>query len=682
MHALVRRTLGPRSALSISSCRFVAGRRYRLRPPQFHSSAILRRDQDDPPNSTDAASKAEVETASTEDVPENGTSAPEVAEADDVAADQATRAQDPSSIYGSALRRSHRHRRTKEIPPVEIPEWFVRNNVRLSEELVAKSDALEIIQDAAVPVTEVAAEATQQDPSTSTAAPDKVPESEEDTVPATAVPRYQLHRSIWNEVLANVRSGLSLPPPQYSENFAAQKVHVLLQCPKDGGIYFLDAVVEKAAWESGADLLRLDAQDIAEIGGNYLGEGLNQTPYSIRGLGYDAQRVVARQEPDDADEAAAEAEEDMEGEEDEGPQPARGFNAPFNIPGMPKIRAVVGTLEDLFKSGKVPLLRLPSPGSGPGGAGTSVSRGSSRSTDQWEDLKMAGMVGAILEAADIKTMQLRDDPVGSTSNEQTSNPEAPANQESSVPPVDDPQRPLIVQIRDFKEIQSTNNGGTVLQVILGHVRRRRKAGQAILMIGTVSSAELIPSVSRPGFRDLQSEYEEGPGRTIIVTPARSISQDSLLAEDERHRFREINLRHVRDMLRQRMPPSTDSTPVLFESDVRLDSSVEYSSGLEESVWPFDRVHRVVSTVLGLTGPGEELTPATISTALQLLDSSDETKFQWAVEEAQTQRAVEEQHLAGVKPPVSTKSEITMKRLRKNCNAHEKKLLSGVVNPGR
>lgn len=696
MHVLVRRTLCPRSAILTTGCRFVGGRRYRLRPPQFHSSAALRRDQDDPTNTTGSASKAEVEAAA-DDASENSTSAPEVVEAEDVATERAARAKDANSSYGSAIRRSTRHRRPKEIPPVEIPEWFVRNNVRLHEELAAENGKLEVIQDApetvvettteaaTEPTTEATTETTTEESATPATppeqAPDKVPDIALDAESLAAAPRYQLHQSIWKEVLANIRSGLSLPPSVYSENFAAQKVHVLLQCPRDGGIYFLDAVVEQAAREIGADLLRLDAQDIAEIGGKYLGEGPDQTPYSIRGLGYDAQRVVARQESEEGEEAAAESEEDVDADEEEGQQPARGYTTPLNIPGIPKIKAVVGTLEDLFRSGKFSVMRLPASGSGPGSSSMPASRGSSHLNDQWEDLKMAGMAAAILEAADVKTLKPQDEHPASSSNDQAPNTEAPLNNHIAASQGDETERPLIVQVRDFKEIQSTTNGGNVLQAILGHVRRRRKAGQAVLLIGTVSSSEFIPSVSRPGFRNLQSEHEDGPGRTIVVTPARSTSQDSLLAEDERRRFREINLRHLRDMLRQRMPASVQTSAMLSESDVRLDSSVEYSSGLEESVLPFDRVHRVVSTVLGLIGPGEELTPATIDTALQLLDSSDETKFQWAVEEAQTQKVLDEQSLAGTRSSASTKSETRMKRLRKNCNAHEKKLLSGVVNPG-
>ncbi len=692
MHALVRRALGPRSTVPLRrSCRVIAGRRYPIRTGPFHSSAVLRQSQDDPPNTADsAAAKAEIESAATESQ-ESNVSGSEVVDTEDVASDRAPRAKDATSSYGSAVRRAARHRRAKELPPVELPAWFLRDNVRLHDELGTKLDAVAMIQETKAISPEASAETTTAGSATSDATPEATPPSKlevpPETEPANPHPRYQLHQSIWNEVLANVRSGLSLPASTHLDNFAAQKVHLVLQCPKDGGIYFLDSVVENAALATSADLIRLDAQDIAEIGGNYLGEGTEPTPYSIRWLAYQAQRNVAKQDSNEGEEMA-EAEEEVEGEEDEGPQPARGFGV--RLPsssrmGALPVKAFVAPLEDFLKSVRLPtrMNALPS-GSRSGGSAVISSRGSSQSSDQWEEMKVAGMASAILEAAEMKMLGLQAHHADPISSEQAQASDVSTANGSTSDQVE-PQRPLIIQIRDLKEIQDTANGHVMLHVFLEQIRRRRRAGQATILIGTVSSAEFVPSISRSGFRNLQSEFEDGPARTIVVTPLRSATLDSVLAEDERRRIREINVRHVQDMLRHRIPASIHHSHVLSEADLRLDSSVEYSSGLEEFIWPFDRVHRVTSAVLGLIGPDEPLTAATISKALQLLDSSDETKFQWAIEEAQTQKTLDESSQAGRRAASSVSSvkssEARMRQVRRNSNAHEKKLLNGVVNPG-
>lgn len=204
-------------------------------------------------------------------------------------------------------------------------------------------------------------------------------------------------------------------------------------------------------------------------------------------------------------------------------------------------------------------------------------------------------------------------------------------------------------------------------------------------IGTVSSADLMPSPSKRSVMFAQSEYEDGLARTIVVTPPRSLNHDSILAEDESHRNRAINLRHLQDMIRRRTPELARVARILSTPELRLDSSREFASGLHESVWSFDGIHRVAVTALGLMGADEELTPEMIEKALQILDASDAVKYVWATEERHGQR--EQKQVLGdmldSPSPLSSKnlSDDKLKRIRKDCNAHEKKLLGGVINPG-
>jgi hypothetical protein len=92
------------------------------------------------------------------------------------------------------------------------------------------------------------------------------------TPPAVDVPRYSLPEPLWKEIVAQVRSGLLLPKGAFADGLASTKSHCLLQFPKEGAVYYLDSVAEKVAAEVGADLIRIDVQDIAEIAGDYLGD--------------------------------------------------------------------------------------------------------------------------------------------------------------------------------------------------------------------------------------------------------------------------------------------------------------------------------------------------------------------------------------------------------------------------
>lgn len=706
MHAIARRALSLRPSRSlIASCRVVAGRRYPFKLRHLSSSALLR-SQDDPANTDNPKPQPQTEDTST-DESEKATAGSEVPEAEEASLDPFQRPEEPHNGYGSAARRSGRNRRLKELPPVVIPEWFFRHNAFLPDEARQVGESLEILKGTITKPPQTTTEPQSEGQGTAhqdslKAAPDCSDESQLTSLEVspqdskTTEPmqeqvidrRYQLHQDIWNEILATIRTGLSLPNATYADAFPAAKSHVLLQSPKDGGIYFLDSVVAKAAAAIGADLIRLDAQDIAEIGGDYLGEGPEITPYTIRSLGYEAQHFVARQDSRATEEDADEEGEEFDDGEDTSSTTPRNNQSLFGIPVSSKINAIPiatlgGSLEDILKSGRllasafVPHLRRPD---------SSAPRLSDNQpfSDPWDDLKLGYVITALLESMHMKAAPPSANYFVPSNEDAIAATDSPVTEKTAVDHAIK-KDPLIIHIRDYKEIQATRHGTHVLNKIHHHVRNKRKAGMEVLIVGTVSSADLMPSMSRSGFRTLQAEHEAGPGRTIVVTPPHTTSQDSVFSEDERRRMREINMRHLQDMIRRRSPDSSKTSTLLSQTHLRLDSSLEYSSGLEEFVWSFDRVHRVAVTALGLMGPEDQLTPEIIGKALQLLNSSDEVKFQWATEETEQQMSQHEGQVgrkSPLKAPLGSNSEEKMKKVRKNCNAHEKKLLGGVINPGK
>lgn len=124
----------------------------------------------------------------------------------------------------------------------------------------------------------------------------------------------------------------------------------------------------------------------------------------------------------------------------------------------------------------------------------------------------------------------------------------------------------------------------------------------------------------------------------------------------------------------------------FASDLNLGTEhAELSSILEEQVLTFDEVHRIALTAIGnqlasessQTGEPEPLQSQHIVAAFNLLDESDEIKTAWADKERLLQKPQDTQ---GGTPKASTANENRLKRLRKQCNSHEKVLLRGVVNP--
>ncbi|KAH0563285.1 hypothetical protein GP486_002140 [Trichoglossum hirsutum] len=660
MHAVRRQALWLLPRLAVPArCRVVAGRRFAPRSRAFHRSAVActvvpdgRSDKTDPVLAHE---------------PDEGTPVPlqepiagvDVAENDEaldtIPPERVQRPKERQGNYGSAARRSVRNRKPREIPPVELPPWFSQNSVRLKEELRTPTDPVLLYKEPT----------------------NKQLDSEIELSPA----RYNLQEDIWKEVLSTIRAGLVLPNPSFADDFPAAKAHVVLQCPKDGGIFFLDSVVEKAASALNADLIRLDAQDLAEIGGDYIGEGQDSGPHSIRSLSYNAQQVVARHKAREMEETEEDEGLEEEEEEEEDHPSSRTSSSHFQMPTISKISAIpIGSfsnLEDLFKSGKLFTGNIVSNGPRLNGTLPLYSRAGAPSSEQWSDMKLSLLLETLTDAGLEKRKALKqgDEPNATDSQE------TPARAPDDEIPPDALRAPwsTIVMLRDYKEINATPQGERILGRLLDIIQRRRKEGQSIVLVGTVSSADLMPSLSRSAIKSLQSEGEERFSRTIVVTPPRTLAQDGVLAEDGRRRIREINMRHLRDMIRRRSRDDTQSLSSVAQDDWRLDSSLEFASGLSDSVWTFDRVHRVAVSALGCKTREGALTPEDIGRALELLDASDEVKFQWANEERVKSIGGDGLRAPSVAAPPSIESE-KMKRLRKICNDHEKKLLGGVVNP--
>ena len=113
---------------------------------------------------------------------------------------------------------------------------------------------------------------------------------------------YQIHREVLFEVQASVNAGLRPTWAGEADSLAASKPHLVLQSPKEGGSAFLDAVVENVAQRCRADIVSLDAQDIAEFVSDH--NAVNKPPYtsgSLRTLGYDAHVVPPGEDSKESD---------------------------------------------------------------------------------------------------------------------------------------------------------------------------------------------------------------------------------------------------------------------------------------------------------------------------------------------------------------------------------------------
>lgn len=606
------------------------------------------------------------------------------------------------SNYGSAARRAGRNvPKTKPLPLVPVSVSFLEKNVSLREELRAKPELLDKVNsNVGLGATGHDGDVEIEDTSKATQ-PHVSPVSPKPANFLLKSNKYEINPDVWLEIRAHVTTGLNTLSEQHPNSFPAKKTHLLLHCPEDGGMFFLDAVIESIASDTGADLLSLDPQDLAERGAEYLGDAADVTPYSLRSLSYDAHRVVSRQARREVDDSAEEDDEYDDDPDDVQSQTSKGNTAIFAVPTLSELRTAIpfsslqaAVSEVLKNSGNAvdPAFEL----------SLQRTRGhpkpqarSTTSTASADYAKLLYWIDHLLNACHTKKIivdfitQSKSDahnPVPDISTIHGLLLDAELDESRLViQELDLLKRSQIVLIRDYKELYATREGSKILAILLEAVRKRRKNGQNIMVIGATSSADLVPSISKSGLMSIQSEFEDTATRTLVVPPGNADHNavKSRFAEDLKLRTTQINLRHLRDMTKRLSFDPSRTNAIVQDSELSIDSAQAFASGLGASIWPFDRVHRTAVLSLGLLNADEVLSPTHIERALRLTDSSDQVKFEWLNEEQQRERASDDptsQLTQKVGTTAATReNDEKMKQLRKSCNTHEKKLLGGVIN---
>ncbi|KAF4313459.1 ATPase AAA+ type core [Botryosphaeria dothidea] len=547
-----------------------------------------------------------------------------------------------------------------------------------------------------------------------------------------------LHFVLYLEVLAAIAGSLNTAGPDLASSFPSAKSNLILHSPVEGGMTRLDRLVEDVAQDLCADLIKVDSQDIAELVGDYLGEGTDPNAFSLRSLGYDTHRSRS-----DGFELEEDEYDDFEAEEDTEEDPGTASfttaprtsgsskgskkHQPFIIQGVQALDA-----GDLFK-----MLG----GAARGSAGRNASMGTaefvsapfgrdqSPETARWNEMKLGAYLDALLGSPSTKRANVQKWQVarGAEKNEEVRAPEDKKSEQStSTEPLvigqkgnwrlaldkadlETPQSPAeqqrtIILIKDYKELSVTRQGSRVLDKITELVHNRRKEGAEIMIVGTTSSAELVPEISRSAIRSLQAENEDSFFRTIVVPLGATSLKPSIdvlksMATDnwktfsrdvindpadfvtaERRRNYQINARHVQDMVRRLDPSAKIAHSRPFYSPLGF-PGIDWKS----RVLAFHEVHRLVQTAIGLhraaSKSPKELSVDLIFLAGILIRISDDVKFSWAAQERQKDKEPKDSIPEASKAaPSKTPSDMKLEKVQKSANKHEKKLLAGVVNP--
>ncbi|KAI9934968.1 hypothetical protein ASPWEDRAFT_44520 [Aspergillus wentii DTO 134E9] len=538
--------------------------------------------------------------------------------------------------YGSAVRRAWRNRKPVEkwiAPAATIPDWFHERNTVLNDKDQAQG-ATQSVQQVKIekPGSEREKSATGDlahggdggDP----------PASTEHTEPEN---RYALTGPLWEELCASARAGMRLPPSKYATEPSAKKSHLVLQYPGNDGILFLDAVVKRLSQELGADLVTLNAQDIAQL---CIEQDLadSGTTTSIRSLGYEVYQPSVSdswQEIDDVHEGDADESEMLE--------PPRNFRPSMKAPKFI-------TIESSKENGAIPLPNLTGLKSLVASFNmpydNSAGSASQGNSDRVEDRRLR-LVNELIASP------------GKPSQQPVSKEESPATDEASTQKPEQ-ARDVIVQVQDYADIQGTREGAKFIHFLQKAITDRRKAGSRVLLVGSVAQ-DIAP----------EPQDDDHFSQTLIITPAMGLKDaEKTFTEDRKNRTLDINIRHMQEMLRTRLSehPSAIKDDIFGSRAWPLEATLVKELALNERYWSYNQIHWAATLALGCVEADAPFGFEHIQRGMEMMQRTDRIKNDWLQEKSPKAKT----------EPVDDRERL-LSSLRKTCNSHEKKLLNGVVD---
>lgn len=524
-----------------------------------------------------------------------------------------------------------------------------------------------------------------------------------------------------------------------------------LHCPDSNAHDQMDHYVRDLANVLQADLIRLDANDLADLTDEYVGGG-SDSPGSFSTLGYEiydgasATGVTIRGgrtgeniDPDEFDEQEDE-------DEDVDPQSMDlGHFGNFD-----ELRKALGDKRhDINKAlGNFGIagVSVALPGGGnPFGPPRPVSTQNKRSEPSeyitWDDARMSLLLGSILdapskakaaglgkhsEAIDAKpgyaaSVQGEQEetsipwssraggmigevakammvPSRGSSSASTSAVELKDDEAGETGSGRGERKRTIVQIRDLKQILANRLGESIVKRLVRLVQRRRRDGEEVLVIGTTAE-----DVDGP-LDSLLDAYEDSPFRLIVVPPLfgmsateRNAYQSSALIPPIRSiyqapsydRIANINMRHITGMMK-RFGHRDLGTSALEKSFKQL--HLPGTHILSEKVLPQEQVQRLVLTAVGLSqshAKADAITPIHIALATAILARADHAVHSWtSFRDTQQFGKGAGKHVpfgkngpgASAGAAEQNPGQARIESIKKDCNAHETRLLAGVVDP--
>ncbi|WPH04085.1 AAA-domain-containing protein, protein [Acrodontium crateriforme] len=546
------------------------------------------------------------------------------------------------------------------------------------------------------------------------------------------------------ELELGVLGALSLESHNQSSH-AASRVDLSLVSSGPDTHGELESRIESIAIAVGADVVELDSTDIEELAGEYVGQG-QDLPGSFSTLSYDVfegytgsasggfKQPITRYEDEGMDEddmnESEPADEDAE---------------------LPTNAGEFGSMSDLRKALHARRHDLAKALEGTGIAGFSIGvpkvihagslmqlggKGSVKSSSpadyvSWDDARLVALLESVLDSPLQKKNQEQSSPSKEYhSQEASTHPsrnrrqwynkssslilgdlahairifktgQTPLFEFQSAPRgstridglVPEQKPRTIIHIKDLKDICRSRLGETIIKRLVRVVQKRRRSGQAIMIIGT--------SCDTAAFGSFASETDDFPFRSMTYLPAQKSKErsgealpiSSVLVPNIKNpklfepsaKILKMNLVHIQSMVKRLIPGSRIDMIGKAGHVRQLDSGVVYH--LQAKVLDYDAVQRIALTAVGLAhscAASDNITALHVGIAVSLMARQKQLAREWSKWEEKTAEAdavakMRESSKNKDQQNAAEKQAIRLDKIRKSCNTHETRLLSGVVD---
>ncbi|KAI4719733.1 AAA-domain-containing protein [Aureobasidium sp. EXF-10727] len=655
-------------------------------------------------------------------------------------------------------------RRPKEVTPFIVPDWFLRHNVRLhspSENATANKEPrcwTLVDRDSGHTVLTLPFSVNPSDQSNDFFTPSAQSKEEKTREP---VPQSEEKDAVQDDVARAVSNHLSAPSALQTPDprtLLSLQLQLLLHAAfsqtgpsaarytksnidlntRDFAHKELDVYVQQIADLVQADLIHLDANDIAELAQDYVERG-DPVPGSISSLAYDTFKGATTRREDIKITMKDESAKD-DGQDDGESEHAHDMPE-LDLGNLPMMGGSMGDLANFLQQNSQTMSQALARAHKHGAAvvmaempksnnqSSEEARSRAAEISPWAELKLSTLLDTVMDS-----VQIRKDSSGEGAAREffyEAIPSTPDTITSSPPTKDGLERFLadflakridsatqahkmdwafkkdsapsqsslshqrtIIHVRDMDHIRNAPQGETIINLLVNAVQRRRKDGEQIVIVGTTANSNQAPPPPGEDDDDLHFRYLRYPSASsstqniasqLMLVSHNQQKLERSVAEPALQRLFEINMRHIHTMVRHLgLPVSKD----FFSGPTRAHLNIPGTSRLGDRTLSQDEVQRVVlcaDSLRSLYTTSSSLETSHIALAAMLVNTVDSVlepparslSVNSVIPQAR-ERGESQSESDGAKN--STPAKLDMEKLKKSCSKHETRLLSGVVDP--